>query len=90
MFLQGNCKHNSYYLDCEFNDLVSSNILNINITYQCRSLNKILLVLAEIKLNFTIIAITETWANEANNSFLKILGYNSYRKTSNITRTFLI
>ena len=87
-FLKGNCKHNSYYLDCEFNDLVSRNNLNNKFSVlhiNARSLNtniyKILLILAKIKLNVTIIAITKTWENEANNSFLKIPGYNSYLKS---------
>ena len=72
----------------EFNDLVLNNNINNNFTIlhiNARSLNKnidkILLLLTDFNLKFTIIAITETWANEAKNYFLNIPGYNNYLKS---------
>lgn len=83
-FLRSNCKNSPYFMSEEFNAYVEQNsindrkfsLLHINArSLQC-NLSKVLCLLNNIKVTFTAITITETWANDNNEQFLHIPGYN--------------
>ena len=76
-FLKANCQPCSYYLDNEFNDFVLTHQLYSNLSVlhiKARSLNKsidkVLQLLADIQFTFSVIAVTEIWANENNQCLL--------------------
>jgi len=87
--LHTNYKNSPYYLDTEFNDFIDKSslsnanfsILHINARSLQYKINTLLGFLNNLKLSFSIIAVSETWANDSNEEFLNIPGYNKYLKS---------
>jgi exonuclease III len=75
---------NIYYLEDEFNQLlidksIDSNfsLLHINIRSLSKNLEQLTIYLNSLNHRFTVIALSETWANENNQLTFSIPGYNS-------------
>ena len=78
----------AYYLDYEFNRMIENKSIENNFSLihnNARSLSKNLnylnIYLTSLSHMFSVIAVTETWANFTNESLLIIPGYNSIFKT---------
>ena len=84
-FKQSGNSGNKYYLEDEFNNLVHDNrvesyfsLLHINARSLAKNLHRLIVYLKTFNHTFHVIAISETWANNANYSFLNISRYNSH------------
>jgi hypothetical protein len=76
---------NNYYLENEFNDLMVNlptdfSLLRINARSLINKLDNVVTYLNSLNHIFSIIAVTETWANTDNQNILKIPGYNRLEK----------
>ena len=72
--------NNTYLLESDFNELVSTTVSANNfslIHFNCRSLNKNYdHIVNYIKLHFSIIECTETWLTSSNEKYFDIKSYN--------------
>lgn len=83
-FLKGNCKNSAYFLESEFNKLTLDNnissknfsCLHINARSLSKNIDKLQLLLTRLSHSFSVICVSETWANGINDSFLNLPGYN--------------
>ena len=88
--IKSNYKSSQYFTDSEFNDYMGKysiandnfSILHINARSLTANLNSLLYIIANLSHQFSVIAISEVWANDSNISFLSscIPGYNCYIK----------
>jgi len=92
--IRQNCKDSPYYLDTELNELIVNksltdlnfSILHINAQSLHNKIGKLLDLMNNIKIKFTVIAVSETWSNDTNECFLNIPGYKRHLK-SRVNRT---
>ena len=87
-FLKANCKKSDYVSDEEFNNLIAGNNINsenfsclhVNIRSLNKNIDKLLQLTAELNHSFSVICVSETWANESNKLLFNLPGYNCIMK----------
>ena len=93
--IQQHCKSSAYYLEREFNDMFvkstfddsNFSLLHLNACSLQNKIDDLLQLINTVKLKFTVIAISETWANDTNQIFLNIPGYKRHLKSRSNERT---
>lgn len=86
-----NVQNCSYYTDVSFNQKCDDNNINdhsfsmmhINIRSAAKNLNSFDIFLAGLKVNFTVLALTETWLNDSNSDLYNLYGYNVEHQVRN-------
>ena len=82
MYSPFNSSSNAYYLEDDFNVLISNqqissnfSVFRVNARSLAKNLDNLVLLLNSLNHLFTVITVLETWANDFNQSYLVIPSY---------------